>query len=415
MKIAKLSLMTVLALGTSAYAVDLENIKISGQATLYYQTQDNNPDDKKNLFAKENANANIGLSVNFNSDLGNGFGFGARLNVLDTLGLEGELVNGVMQVTGAVKEESGATATNSDEWYFGEAYLTKKVGNTLIKAGRQELNTPLAFSEKWNVMPTTFDAAVMINSDLAESGITLVGAYVSKSNNHFDMPTIDKTEALGNFYRIGKHGAYAVAALYSQDDLKANAWLYSVPSVANAIWIDANAKIGEASVTGQLATFMFDTNYREADDTVGVALKVGYKISNDTKVCVAVGANTGKEKSHTVSNVGTGIKTRLATATISGDGDVAGATDTTAYKIKVVQGLGEYGKAIVQFAQYMHGENSSSGFADQTATVFEAIYKQKVGGIDLLGAYVYDQNVNVWTKKVDDASNAIRVVARYNF
>jgi len=414
MKSLRLSLVTALALGTSAYAVDLENIKVSGQATLYYQTHDDSAlkgDADYDLFAKEISKANVGLSIKFDSDLGNDFGFGGRLNVLDTLGLEGEVVNGVMQVVGAVKEE-GTTATESDEWYWSEAYITKKFGNTLIKAGRQELNTPLAFSEKWNVMPTTFDAAVIVNSDLASNGVTLVGAYVSKSNNH---------KTLGNFNRVGIHGAYAVGALYNKDNIKANGWFYNVPSVANAYWVDATTDISGVKLTAQAGGLAFDSDFTDADDTNAFALKGSYSQSDmGLTVDLAVSQTTGdKNTPLNVANVGTGgIKTKLATATISGDGDVAAATDTTGYKLGLKKRVGENGKAILSFAQYIHGTDSNvknKEFNDETATVLEAIYKQKFAGMNLLFAYLYDQNVNGWTSKLDDEAHTIRVVARYNF
>jgi len=415
MKFAKLSLATVLALGSSAYALELENIKVSGQATLYYQTQDDTSitgDTDKSLFHQNNSKANAGLSIKFASDLGNGFGFGARLNVLDTLGLEHNLVSKTMQTVG------------DEKWYFGEAYLTKKMGKTLLKAGRQELATPLVFSEKWNVMPTTFNSVVAINSDI--ENVTLIGAYVGKSNTHGSLDSF-KTPV----QELAKDGAYAVAGLYGKDNTKAGVWFYNVPTAANAVWADASMTIDDLKVTGQFAMIMPDEDGLQkhlgnkklkTDDTLAFALKTGYKVAKDTSVCVAVSNTSGsKDTQLNVANFGTfkdakgGIKTKLATATISGDGDVAGATDTTAYKIKVVQNLGEYGKLIGQFAQYMHGADASNDHKDETATVFEALYKQKVGGVNVLGAYIYDQNVQGWTKAKDDATHSVRIVLNYKF
>jgi len=427
MKFAKLSLATVLALGSSAYALELENIKVSGQATLYYQTQDDTSitgDTDKSLFHQNNSKANAGLSIKFASDLGNGFGFGARLNVLDTLGLEHNLVLKPMQTVG------------DEKWYFGEAYLTKKMGKTLLKAGRQELDTPLLFSEKWNVMPTTFNSVVAINSDI--DNVTLIGAYVGKSNTHGSLDDFNTlVDVNGSIQQLAKDGAYAVAGLYGKDNTKAGVWFYNVPTVANAVWADVSMTIDDLKVTGQFAMMMPDKDGLQkhlgnkdlkTDDTFAFALKTGYKVAKDTSVCVAVSNTSGsKDKLQlNVANLGTfknnkpelivgGIKTKLATATISGDGDVAGATDTTAYKIKVVQNLGEYGKLIGQFAQYMHGADASNDHKDETATVFEALYKQKVGGVNVLGAYIYDQNVQGWTKAKDDATHSVRIVLNYKF
>ena len=436
MKLAKLSLATVIALGSAAYAdVDLSKLKISGQATLYYQTKDDEAVDDQDLFNKDNSKANVGLSLKFESDLGHNFGFGARLNVLETLGLEHNLVSSTMQKVGNVADNdqvkvrtgngvADLSGTSDDEWYWAEAYLTKKVGSTTIKAGRQELNTPLMFSEKWNVMPTTFDAAVIINQSVAN--LTLIGAYVGKTNNH---------ASLGNFNTpvgtLANDGAYAAGAIYKNDIANGSFWFYNVPTAANALWIDGTAKIAGAKIVGQFAMIMpdedglrnhLDAPTIETDDTTAFALQGTYKIQNTTVSLAASFTNGDKDKVMlNVANFGTfkgnvgGIKTKLATATISGDGDEAGATDTTAYKLKVVQNMKEYGKVIAQFAQYVHGEDTNSKYNDETGTAFEFLYKQKLSGMNLLFAYIYDKNIQGWTSELDEASQTLRVVARYKF
>ncbi len=448
MKTIRLSLVTALALGSTAYAVDLENIKISGQATLYYQTMTNNAqepwyklggvsdktiDDDKGLFHKDSSKANVGFSVRFESELGNDFGFGARLNVLETLGLEHNLVSGTMQGINDVntnetikvrtsitpENEADVSGLDGDEWYWGEAYLTKKIGKTTLKAGRQELDTPLVFTERWNVMPITYDAIVLLNQDV--QNLTLVGAYVSKANSHKNLGQFS-TLAGG----LAVDGAYAVAGIYSNGHATASGWFYNVPSIINGYWVEAKTNaIANMDITLQAGGLMWDDDLSDADDTTAFGLKVAYKVTDGTTISVA-GATVGGEKgSHSMSNLGTtngvsGGKTKLATATISGDGDVAGATDTTSYKLQLDQKVGESGNLRLAVAQYDHGEDSNSKYADNTATVFEAVYKQKIGGVDVLGAYMYDQNVQGWTVKKsdeDDSEDAhtLRLVLRYNF
>ena len=479
MKTIRLSLVTALALGSTAYAVDLENIKVSGQATLYYQTMTNNAqepwyglgmsgvqgeleklkqaetqdqaaisakeaevsktndkliDDDKGLFHKDSSKANVGFSVRFESELGNDFGFGARLNVLETLGLEHNLVSGTMQGINDVKtnefinvrtsitsnnEYNGTSGLDGDEWYWGEAYLTKKIGKTTLKAGRQELDTPLVFSEKWNVMPITYDAIVLLNQDI--QNLTLVGAYVSKANNH---------DNLGQFSTLAGglavDGAYAVGGIYNNGHATASGWFYNVPSVINGYWVEANTKaVSNADITFQAGGLMWDDDVSKADDTTAFGLKVAYTVIDGTTISVASATVGGENGSHSMSNLGTtngvsGGKTKLVTATISGDGDVAGATKTDSYKVALKQKLGTYGTAIVSVAQYIHDKDSNSTYADKTATVFEAVYKQKIGGVDILGAYMYDKNVDGWTVKKSDEdesedAHTLRLVLRYNF
>jgi imipenem/basic amino acid-specific outer membrane pore len=484
MKSLKLSLITAIALGTAVYAEDvkapakvepskgvfLDNLKVSGQATLYYQTMDGNPqapwfaaqgetgtifntggstkliDDEDGLFDKDSSRANVGFSLKATTDLGNGFGFGARYNVLETLGLEHNLVSGTMQrVQGETDRDSVKVRTEiadlksveaghatDSESYFAEAYLTKTISKTTIIMGRQELATPLVYSEKWNVLPTTFDAIVVASGELKDEGVTLVGAYVSKSNSH---------PRLGNFNTLAggaaADGAYALAAIYGAGEVSGQAWYYTVPTVADAYWVDGTYKKDELVAGFQLAGFMYDEDLSDADDTTSVAAMACYEVAKGTKVSAAFSSTSGKADSHIIANVGTGIKTKLYTATISGDGDVAGATDTTAGKLKVVHALSPDTSIIVQGALYSHGEDSSAVAAvnkrttadngegkkivkDMTAGVVELIAKSKVGGIDLLAAYIANQNTygwNVWKDDEDSSEigHTIRVVARYNF
>jgi hypothetical protein len=394
-----------------------------------------NIDDDKGLFHKDQSRANVGLSFKVESDLGNGFGFGARLNILETLGLEHNLVSGTMQNVNGVDDHDDVTVRTSmagpsgynmgqsdDEWYFGEAYITKTLGATTIKAGRQELNTPLVYSEKWNVLPNTFDAVVLLNQDLADQGITLVGAYVSKRNHH---------KHLGQFNSMpSPDGAYAAAAVYNNSDISGQAWFYNVPSVANAYWMDANYGLEVAdgqkvAITAQLAGFMLDDDPADGSDTdsMAAALQGSYDIVEGTKVCLAASLTTGEKSSHAISNVGTGIKTKIATHTISADGPVAGATDTKSYKLTLKQDLSSIAENTslkVDFAQFMHGEDSSSNYADETATAFETVLKSKVSGMDVMLAYIMAQNIHNWTVKKtteteSETSHTVRVVARYNF
>ena len=469
MKSLRVSLAVAIALSGSAYAVDLANIKVSGQATLYYQTMENNPqapwykipnvvldektptpnriNDDKGLFHKDASLANVGLSVNFSADLGYDFSFGARLNVLETLGLEHNLVSGTMQdingstdndriaVRTSIPEakgqaslqntaETGKNLMADDEWYWGEAYLVKKMGSSLIKAGRQSLDTPLVYSEDWNVLPNTFDAVVAINQSVPN--LTLIGAYVSKGNSH---KTLGQFNTLAGGLAVD--GAYAVAGVYGVGQLKAQAWYYTVPTVADAFWADVDTDLNGVKLTVQLASFMWDselqkikkTASQKADDTMAYALRASYKVAPTTNLCFAVSQTTGDQKSHNIANVGTDVKTKLVTATISGDGDVAGATDTTSMKFTLTQGFGnanEFGSASLSYAQYQHGIDSTSSFKDETASVIEAVYKHKYQGVDMLAAYIYDKNVNGWTVKKaseteSEAASTVRVVARYNF
>ena len=49
---------------------------------------------------------------------------------------------------------------------LGELYLKVKFGNTELKIGRQELNTPFADMDDGGMVPNTFEALSVLNTDV---------------------------------------------------------------------------------------------------------------------------------------------------------------------------------------------------------------------------------------------------------
>ncbi|MDP1784581.1 MAG: major outer membrane protein, partial [Sulfuricurvum sp.] len=185
MKLVKMSLAAAVLLGASAFAID--NIKVSGDAKLFYNTNDitttnavtGNTDDS--LFSKGTSAADAALRVGVTGDLLKGVSFGMTGYAISTLGLENNLVDATW--TGAHDARTGTGAGYAevdDQAWMGEMWVAATLGKTTAKLGRMELDTPFAFSEKWSIVPNTFDAAVLINQDIPDT--TLVGAWVGKGN-----------------------------------------------------------------------------------------------------------------------------------------------------------------------------------------------------------------------------------------
>jgi hypothetical protein len=176
----KMSIVAASLIATSAMAADKGiDVVTTGQAVVYYQTLANNGAGAPDLFDQATARANAGVQLNLDADLKNGFSFGSQINYLGTLGLEKNVVSGTMQNTnGNITENNIA-----DDIYLSQIYVAKKIGNTNVKLGRQELPqslSPFAYSEDWNVFKNSFDAILAVNSDIPNT--TLVGAYVAKGN-----------------------------------------------------------------------------------------------------------------------------------------------------------------------------------------------------------------------------------------
>jgi len=424
MKLTKLSLVAALALTTtSAFAI--ENVKVDGQAVFYYQTVDSAAG-SNSLFSKDNllnnvggpvtagTTANVGVNIGITADLGAGFGAGARGYYLDTLGLEGNIVSTAQQIADASDPAGGAG-------WLGEGYITYAFGNTMIKAGRQELDTPFAFTEKWNVFPTTFDATVIVNKDIQD--ITLVGAFVSESNGHVSMDNFGSVGAnagnLGAGAQIG-NGAYMLAGHYTGvENTTINAYAYNLRSFATAYWFDAVTKFAGTDVfegiTAKVAYTNVELDTANANDTDAFTAELSTKVGNIALSAAYSDVGTGDVGIYNLA--GASIKTKLYTANIFGDGDEAGATDTESWKVKASGDLMGVG-VTAQYANYEHG-NSAGGVAPfgpvagQDADSFELILKKKVADINLFLAYMYTDNIN-FTNRTGEA-DTIRFIARYNF
>jgi len=235
--------------------------EFSGQGVVYYQTHSVADLD---LFDQDSSAADAGIQLRAtNNDVIGGIGAGFAVNGLSTLNLENYLVSGVMQMTGNphVNDLDGAT----DGGWIGEAYLTYGFGNTSIKAGRQTLPqalSPFAFSEDWNVFQNTYDAVLLVNTDI--SNTTLVGAWVA-GNNVNSMMLSDLTD----FNSVNEdNGVYMITVQNKSitDLTLTGTWYYGADFAdgvndINILWGDAQYNAGSFNVGvqgGQVSHDAFD-------------------------------------------------------------------------------------------------------------------------------------------------------------
>jgi len=396
-KITNLSLTALMAVGVVSGASADVDLKVGGQGVIYYQTMDKGGD--ADLFDHAgNSRANAGLQLNLEADLGNDFGFGYQETFLGSLGLEKNLVGNTMQT--AEKDTLNAHAMT-------KLYITKKLSNTTLKLGKQELPkslSPLAFSEGWNVFKNTFDAAVVINSDIPDT--TLVGAYVAKSNG-----TGGNTVGLINLGQFNDmaggalpSGAYMLTvANKSLKQVPITLSYYSLPDVAggeegSAIWadvqVDAGIPVKFGLQGGQIAP---ENNMK---DTTAMGAKITGKAG---PVSLNLAYSTVDDGTLSVQNVGTGIKTPLYTQMILNQNHIAHDADT--FLVKGVVPVGP-GKLIAQY-----GATTDNSDAGTDYNELDVIYKFKALGTTMLAAYIMsDHDVNG-----QDPNNVIRLWTRYNF
>ena len=409
MKLAKLSLAAVLIMGANAFAID--NVKVNGNTKLVYQTTDKSGsyEDNNDMFSKESAQANVSATLGASANLTDAISSGVEFQVLSTLGLENQLVNGVMNDT-----LPGGAGTN-DAWNVSQMWIAATLGNTTAKIGRQELNTPLAFTEKWNIVKNTFEAAVLINSDVPKT--TLVGAYVGASNGDtakglttVNMPS-DGSTGFSQFFG----GAYAAGAITTAIPMTtAQAWYYDVNTVATAMFLQTDTKV--SMITGSLQYATIDQVAAGVDSNDVMAAKIAadlgavklygaYSQTGKTNGTVKVGINTA-----------TLDKTKIFTGagSIYFDGNTVCAENTAAFKVGVSGKLSSFGLSAAYASAKQTNNTSGANLGyDKDSSAVDLVVKNNIGPVAVKAVYTtYKTDTSATT---DGTNNTLRVYATIKF
>jgi len=430
MKLGKLSLVAVMALGTSAFAID--NVKVNGEAKVWYQTSEFDgqgttaADKAKDMFDHNtNSLAEVALLIGATMDLAPNLSMGASAYALTTLGLENNLVG---QVPAARLNPDGTAATGAldDQSWARELYLAYTAGKTTLKVGRQELNTPLAFTEKWNVVDNTFDAAVVLNNDLPDT--TLVGAWVGKDNGAASNTTVNNG---GKFSTFGKSGAYAAGAINkSLPNTTVQGWYYDVTGAADAYWLQADTKLmGMVDLGVQYASH--DSKYTAGDSKTDIyAVKAAVDVAGVNLYAAYSSASKGPEATN-FSNVATGDKSMIYTAlgSIYMDGENTTRSDTDAWKVgastKMIPGVtlsASYGEA----ESGNNGGTRTNTSTDAYTTpdysnneidysAWDVVASTTVGPVGLTAIYTqYEVDAKV-NNAIDKEFDTLRIIASLKF
>jgi hypothetical protein len=229
----------------------------------------------------------IGGKLKFETAPLAGFSAGAEFMTTNDMGMlkDGSKTAQIFGGTAGIANQDDPTLLMNDGSgsVLGQAYIQYAIGKTLVKVGRQELDTPLAGPKETRMLPTTFQAAVVINKDLPDT--TLIGAVVTgqkerQSDQFVTMgraalqnSTTDGTGTLGGGGKTGGTSAasdtalaannatsynnaldskvYALAAIYGGiPGLTLQAWDYQATDILNAVYLQADysVKTGGATV-----------------------------------------------------------------------------------------------------------------------------------------------------------------------
>jgi imipenem/basic amino acid-specific outer membrane pore len=395
-----------MALTTTAAA--LEDIKVNGQAKLWYETSNTANGD---LFDDKKSSGEVVFKLGVTGKQGN-VGFGASVYQTSTMGLENNLVSSSRTYTNSASP-SGA---NNNEMFVGEMYITiPTVANTTLKIGKQELQTPFAFTEKWNAVPNTFNAAVVINKSI--ENLTLVGAYVGQGNANNPYDGADAGTAPdaswkvdGEVSRSFYEGAYAAVAHYKAGDMAANAYYYDLKRVATAYWVDAGMKV--AGVDANVYYGAMDPKAANSEDTNAIALSLGTKVS-DISLFAAISKTNDVDSTKTylrLANTATGFKkTKLPTAGVYTDGVYVADEDTLAWKLKASTKLAGVGMAL----QYINNDQGTANSAKDTQEI-DLILSKKLGDVNMK-AILLDRSFDQAAEDAKSGGQHVRIIASVDF
>jgi len=390
---------------TPATQAPVSGWTFNGQAVVYYQTEDNWG--KGSLFEQGPADANTGTAQAaagiqlgaVNKNLLGPIGVGFELSGISSLGLEKDVVSGLVQ--SATGDLTGAAIT--------QAYLTTGLGNTSLKIGRQQLPkslSPFAFTEGWNVFKNTFEAGLLVNSDLPST--TLVYAYVTRSNHSI--------KPLSNFAKINENGDMVHMVTVQNKSIEGliltGSW-YLAPDMisdgndVSVLWGDAQFAMGNYSIGLQGGQVSPDT----LENTTAFGAKVAAKFGIFD---ASLAYSTVDDGTVDIVNFGTGVKSPLYTQAILDQNTFRRDADT--FKVALsTKALG--GKFTGVYINCDLGDTSHAavfGHQDGAGTYqeIELIYKTKITeNTTLLTAYI-NQNDD---RQDDDSQNFFRIWGKYNF
>ncbi len=377
--------LAVLAAMTTAANADIKVDKVSGNAKLFYGTDDSGDGD---LFDKANAYGDAALSLDISTQINCCILANFGVTGVSTLGLENTLVGGTWINHGAGLEDA--------IWVDTANIVFKPFADTTMILGRQELDTPMVFTEKWNIAENTYDAAVVANASLPDT--TLIAAWVGRSN--IDGGNTVKGDGISNNgfdTFVTDEGAYAFGAVTKAiPGVAAQAWYYVAPSTANIAWLQADGSVAGFDLGGQYVYTDPDTG----DSGSGFALKVGYNFA-DLGLGLSAAYSSMDEDLFTANNLG-GAQSKLYTESWWTLGEV-GQKDTDAFNVTATYDVPD----IANFGLYYTGVDHGTAPDVNELTLTAG---KSIGNLDLTFAYI-----NTDTDDGSDAVNTLQAYFTYNF
>jgi hypothetical protein len=381
------------AYGEDSFKDAVKNGKANGEFKVWYQTNDKSTGGY-DILDKENSIFDAGLNLGYTTSPWYGFAAAINFYAVDDLGAYDDIANNSVH---------RVDASESVSW-LGEAYISYTGKSNTIKAGRQNIKSPLINSDDWAVFPNSFEAIWFQNTSIKDTSIT--ATYVTKER------TV-KIDTFNDFYDDG----YMIGAENKTiPGLTLSGYYYHIKNTSDvdSFYFEATGKIKAINISGQYLYFNPDAPSADNTDAFGflVSSKIGmFDLSGAF-------SSVGKGQMMAAKFSDSGIKTPLYTQTISGDGDIAGATDTDSYKLTA--GITPVDKLTISLAYgyYDHGSASSASPGNESESTELTVKYAGFENITLFAALVNSDHNGVGGWKGATPSedlNTVRVWASYKF
>lgn len=170
---------------------------------------------------------------------------------------------------------------------LGEAYLQGRWGNTLIKIGRQEIDTPFADTDDIGMVPNTFEAALLVNTDIKDATVVLA---------HIDRMAGVDAAIPGEFTELNvDNGVQAFGITYEGiEGVALSGWYYYADGIIQVPYLEAAYEAKLEGVTlgfgaqyaymdweGAPAAKVFGANLSASIESTGLTLGAAYNKSSD--------------------------------------------------------------------------------------------------------------------------------------
>ncbi|MBD3790177.1 MAG: outer membrane porin, OprD family [Campylobacterales bacterium] len=185
---------------------------------------------------------------------------------------------------------------NNSYTIVGEAYIQGEWKNTLLKIGRQAIDTPFADTDDIGMVPNSFEAALIVNKDITDTTITV--AQLQK------MAGVDAEEP-SQFRSInGDDNAQTIGITYEGvKGLTLSGWYYYLQDfeIENIAYLEATYETNIKPFTLELGLQYASQNYTlpslDDADIFGISAALGHENSG-LSFSIAYNRNNGSAASN---------------------------------------------------------------------------------------------------------------------